>query len=1288
MKQMKSILCLTLVLVFLLGLLPGAAIAIEPDNTTYTYKAALMTDCPGVYKVTPAAGETGSTIGFPSIAKQNLTDNPTTESPAIIMGAAVPYETRERGKVSPDMFKLNDPGKPVEAPYSYFRPAVVLEQNTTAATSTDGQHYKMSGFDGTYVILRIDVTNLIKDGNGDIIENGYLHVKQWGNKALLVAIGEQTNLTFDAEGNPQDGQTMSYGTFASAWTPDVNTHAALGSKTGSYSLANAAAALKSTDGADTVTPYIDVVLLASGSMVAGGDKNAVDQGDVEISFYVDDSKYYEKTIPDEILTGGHTTAMSYAKASELAMAQQQQQQGSGTETTPTVTLEDLYLQKYYQDTAPAGTSRQNAATYIIKGSDLALEVMMEGDTSRQNDGATEYWSMDKALEHSYYDGVSDAKDVDGNVKTGAVIRLMSEVPVLEGLSLTGDSASSLKKRTLDVNTFDIQIADNTSGAESKAGLTLSNAWLELMDSNTTTGSELAVGNNATMVIKAGGKLIIDEDCQLEVEYDAASVAPAADGQQPAQTYEIHNGVLTVEADGEILNNGVLTIEGTEAKPIDPTVGKSTAATSKGQIINRGTITNNGCLSINGEFFNLGMLENTGKYDKTITSNDPDKGTFTYHKGIQLSWKDDVTQNGQSSTSGNQISIVPGMLLNGMDPENNQFVSAATLINSGDIVCAPGVIYNFGDFRNETGATVNLALAVKAVIPITPTQENPTVVTQEKILSEPSHSAFINAYSWEGKLAPAVVENDGCITTAMVDVPNNGVLGTLTAPAYLDVSSYDNPDNQYLCPLVMFDNYGSFYLGNNGKLVLPLERNFNRDRTISVLNCDSAELDEAAHAGQIMTKNTETAGGAATLKQEDVTVPYTTFTTSGPSFTASPASIESGETVTLSATVSAWSGDPLMQENAPSFDVSGTNYAAKSLACGQVENAANGSFYTLRYSDTVKLSAAGRHMFTGDVDGRGFITADTSVSVVSSAVGGGGGGGGVAAPVTNPVTVPDAAASAAAHGSVKSSAANAKAGDKVTLTLTPDEGYQAAGVTVTDKNGKSVPVTKNTDGTYSFTMPATAVTVTPAFEQAAAPVDPDDTGNTDNPSDGDVSTRFKDVPRDAWYHDAVQWAVDKGIMNGVSSDTFAPNSDTTRAMVVTMLWRMAGEPAAAEPAPFTDVSSDAWYADAVAWAAQTGAVKGTSETTFSPDTPVTREQLAAILYRYAQAQGKGFTGAWMFPLDYSDAADVSEWANEAMHWMTMKGVITGMGDGTLAPGANATRAQIATMFMRFADAMAE
>ena len=184
-------------------------------------------------------------------------------------------------------------------------------------------------------------------------------------------------------------------------------------------------------------------------------------------------------------------------------------------------------------------------------------------------------------------------------------------------------------------------------------------------------------------------------------------------------------------------------------------------------------------------------------------------------------------------------------------------------------------------------------------------------------------------------------------------------------------------------------------------------------------------------------------------------------------------------------------------------------------------------------------------------------------------------------------------------------------------------------------------------------------------------------------------RFVDVAPNAWYAGAVDWAVEKGIMNGVGANTFAPDDTATRAMVVTMLWRLAGEPVPTNRAnPFTDVSGDDWYYPAVMWAAFTGTVNGVTADIFAPNAPITREQLAAILYRYAQAQGKGFTGAWAFPLNYSDAGEVSAYAYEAMCWMTMHGVITGMGDGTLAPNANATRAQIATIFMRFAEAMAE
>ena len=218
---------------------------------------------------------------------------------------------------------------------------------------------------------------------------------------------------------------------------------------------------------------------------------------------------------------------------------------------------------------------------------------------------------------------------------------------------------------------------------------------------------------------------------------------------------------------------------------------------------------------------------------------------------------------------------------------------------------------------------------------------------------------------------------------------------------------------------------------------------------------------------------------------------------------------------------------------------------------------------------------------------------------------------------------------------------------------------------------------------------TAAPVRPAEPEpeAPAPVTPEPVpADEDCPKDAACPiSRFRDTKATEWYHDGVHWALEKGVMNGVADDRFDPDGTATRAMVVTMLWRLEGEPEGKD-APFTDVAGDAWYARAVRWASETGIVKGLTADEFGPDVPVTREQLAAILYRCAQAKGQGFTGMWAFPLDFKNAAEVSEFAYEPMCWMTMNGIITGMGGGRLAPLDNATRAQIATMFLRYADGM--
>ena len=281
-----------------------------------------------------------------------------------------------------------------------------------------------------------------------------------------------------------------------------------------------------------------------------------------------------------------------------------------------------------------------------------------------------------------------------------------------------------------------------------------------------------------------------------------------------------------------------------------------------------------------------------------------------------------------------------------------------------------------------------------------------------------------------------------------------------------------------------------------------------------------------------------------------------------------------------------------------------------------------------------------------------------------------------------VTYPVNLAESIENGNASVSMSRIQSGKKVTVTLQPDEGYQTKSVTVTDKNGQNVEISDITDDTFTFTMPDSAVTITPVFTKIQEPGGPDDTVC---PRDDTCPiTPFTDTDKNEWYHDGVHWAIENSIMNGTGVNTFEPLTTTTRAMIVTMLWRMEGSPQADGTASFRDVPDRQWYTDAVRWAAASGIVYGYDEDTFGPDDSVTREQLATILYRSVKAKGQGFTGTWAFPLNFDDADQVSEWADEAMHWMVMNGIIQGMSDKELSPQGDALRAQVATMLMRFSQ----
>ena len=257
----------------------------------------------------------------------------------------------------------------------------------------------------------------------------------------------------------------------------------------------------------------------------------------------------------------------------------------------------------------------------------------------------------------------------------------------------------------------------------------------------------------------------------------------------------------------------------------------------------------------------------------------------------------------------------------------------------------------------------------------------------------------------------------------------------------------------------------------------------------------------------------------------------------------------------------------------------------------------------------------------------------------------------------PITVP----SKTENGTVTVSPKSASAGSTVTITVKPDSGYVLETISVTDKNGNDLKLTDKGGGKYTFTMPASKVEVKATFME-----------------DNSVLNFFYDVPNDAYYYEAVKWAAENGITGGVGNSLFAPNQPCTRAQIVTFLWRAAGSPVVNYLMPFTDVDEGAYYAEAVRWAASTGIVTGLTETTFGTDSVCTRAQAAAMIYRCAQAQGKGFTGAWMFHLPFTD---VPEWAYESVAWCYMNGVTTGVNETAFAPGNDCTRAQIVTFLWR-------
>ena len=541
------------------------------------------------------------------------------------------------------------------------------------------------------------------------------------------------------------------------------------------------------------------------------------------------------------------------------------------------------------------------------------------------------------------------------------------------------------------------------------------------------------------------------------------------------------------------------------------------------------------------------------------------------------------------------------------------------------------------------------------------------------VSEINNYAFKNSTSLESALYPSdlVIDNEAKSNQKLIDVGTkytvaaNGSMGQNTEQAML---TFETPEGK-TCPAVTYlsTNESAVTVDENGKIkavgsvgqkaTIKAQYDgttfakvdvtigtsagkdfYSIDPVIADQTYTGTELKPAVKVtknGEVIetgysveySANTNVGTATATVKVGDTVIGTATFNivkaTPSISISATPSTLTGGGSVELTV-----SGVPTKGKLAVTCDNDITVNEKDGKYAAQLPNATKDYTFTAKYTGTDNYN---------DVEKTCVVKVTRKSSHSSSS--------GSSTTPTNTVS-----ASTASNGKVALDKSTAKKGNTVTVTVTPDAGYQLDKLTVTDAKGKTVDVTKKSDGKYTFTMPDSKVTITPTFSKI------EDTKPSKN--------GFDDVASSDWFADAVKYVADKGLMSGTGSDKFAPSATTTRAMLMTVLARYAGE----------DTTGGAtWYEKGMNWAKAKGVSDGTN-----PNADITREQLVTMLYRYAGSPVVNGS------LDsFSDAASVSSYAVNAMQWAVANGIVSGS-NGKLNPQNNATRAQVAAILMRFCE----
>lgn len=331
---------------------------------------------------------------------------------------------------------------------------------------------------------------------------------------------------------------------------------------------------------------------------------------------------------------------------------------------------------------------------------------------------------------------------------------------------------------------------------------------------------------------------------------------------------------------------------------------------------------------------------------------------------------------------------------------------------------------------------------------------------------------------------------------------------------------------------------------------------------------------------------------------------------------------------------------------------------KNVELTEVKASSDNKTYTLYGTFDTSVTYTVTVNLTGTTVENTHIIASSPLMIKPSS---GGGGGGNSGNVTYKITVVQSE-----NGKISPDTVTVNKNESKTFTITADEGYEIEDVIV---NGESVGKVSE----YTFEKVNAKAEITAKFKKIDAEPNP-----TAEPEPTDWDNPFVDVSNNDWFYNSVKYAYENGLMYGVSDTEFAPDGDVTRAMFVTVLYRTEGEPYA-ENSSFVDVASDSYYANAVAWAEENKIVSGVSDTEFAPDMSITREQMAAIVYRYAEYKNCDITVNET--ANYVDSDSISDYARNAVDWLSEQEIMSGNTDGTFAPQANSTRAQTAAVFMR-------